>query len=86
MNIGEITPQLAAEVDQLFENFNLYAEGKTLNDMVNTGAPLLAAMLTVERAQSRCCDASNMLFALALGVYLAEIGQARLMADTATVQ
>ena len=85
MNISEITPQLAAEVDQLFDNFNLYAKGKTLQEMVNAGAPLVAAMMTVERAQSRY-DVLDVLFALALGVYLAEIGQAKLMADTATVQ
>ena len=85
MNVSEITPQLFAEVDQLFENFNLYARGKTLQEMVSAGAPLIAAMMTVERAQSRY-DVLDVLFAMALGVYLTEIGQARLMADTSTVQ
>ena len=85
MDIGDITPQLSAEVDQLFDNFNLYAEGKALQELVSVGAPLIVAMMMVERA--RCVGKADIvLFALALGVYLAEIRQAKLMADTATVQ
>jgi hypothetical protein len=85
MNELDVSEQTLSEIEQLFNNFNEYANGRSLRDMVTAGAPLVAATVTVERARNSN-DVTDVLHAIAFGVYLAEIGKAHLMLTQATMQ
>jgi len=80
----EVTQETLDEVVKLIDDFNQYAKGSTLRGVVNAGAPLVAATLTVERTRVSI-NLDDALHTIAFGIYLAEIGKAHLVLPQAVI-